>query len=381
MLEPQRASGNTGGRWKWYAASLTVLFLGALGVLGYWLMKPSPQGLKLSATDVGGQLRISWDGAGQAVSHAQKGLIEFEDRGVKTHVDLTPADLRSGSIFYERLSGDVVVRLSMDAAGMQPETEMTRFLKPGESPPAPAPAPAPRDETTEKTGPQRQAETKQPGIQTVPPAALAPPPPAIAAAAPARVIIPFREPQRAVRQTANEAPGIAPPKIDYMASTGPAGLPPMLRPTVRPPVAPPAPAAVVSPPRPATAAPLASGRIIWTGKLAKNGRLVLERNRASLGSISGALPAGPARVSAYPGALTAGGITLFTAEPRYYYQPLTEKAGAQNGWNPTRFTWDPGRAAGIRVVEQPGPQNGYKLVLESGVAKLSVVVLEWHATQ
>jgi hypothetical protein len=33
------------------------------------------------------------------------------------------------------------------------------------------------------------------------------------------------------------------------------------------------------------------------------------------------------------------------------------------------------------VVEQPGPQNGFKLVLESEIPKLSVLVLEWRATQ
>jgi hypothetical protein len=92
------------------------------------------------------------------------------------------------------------------------------------------------------------------------------------------------------------------------------------------------------------------------------------------------LPAVAARVSAYPGDLTAGGITLFTADPRYS-PPLTEKAGAENGWNPTTYTWDPKRAGGIRVVEQPGPQNGYKLVLESDIPKLSVVMFEWRATQ
>src|ERR1022692_4232474 len=44
--------------------------------------------------------------------------------------------------------------------------------------------------------------------------------------------------------------------------------------------APDSPAAPAAPPRPAPAATAASGRIIWTGKLAKNGRLVVERNHA-----------------------------------------------------------------------------------------------------
>lgn len=90
------------------------------------------------------------------------------------------------------------------------------------------------------------------------------------------------------------------------------------------------------------------------------------------------LPSVASRVSAYPGDLTADGITLFTADPRYS-QPLTEKAGAQNGWNSTTYTWDPKRASGIKILEQPGPQNGYKLVLQSDIPKLSVVVFDWRA--
>ena len=168
-------------------------------------------------------------------------------------------------------------------------------------------------------------------------------------------------------------PSIAPPAIENLPATPPTGLTSVLGPAPAPPAAP------AAPPRPATTAIAATGRIIWTGKLAKNGRLVVEHNHASSGAISGVLPAVAARVSAYPGDLTASGITLFTADPRYS-RTLTEKPGAGNGWNPTTYTWDPKRAAGIKVVEQPGPQNGYKLVLESDLPKLSVVMIEWRAT-
>jgi proteasome lid subunit RPN8/RPN11 len=361
-----------GARQKWYAASLTVL---VVAVLGLWLLKPSRQGLKLSATDMGNQLRIAWDGTARSIGHAKYGSIEIDDHGVRTQVNLTPADLRSGSIFYARQSGDVEVWLTVYVPGSPPVAETTRFLRPGES----GMPPAPRLDAAQKPEPPRQPEAKQARLETPPPAAqppaaqplsLRPPEPA----APARRAIPFRAPDEAPRQSSTDIPGIAPPKIENVPAAPPAGLTPVLGPVAAPLAAP------AAPPRPATAAPAASGRIIWTGKLAKNGRLVVERNRASSGAISGALPAVQAHVSAYPGNLTAGGITLFTADPRYS-QPLTEKAGADNGWNPTTYTWDPKRAAGIKVVEQPVPQNGYKLVLESDMPKLSVVVLEWRAIQ
>ena len=370
-LEPPRAFAEvaplprprgSGASRKWYAAGLGVL---VFAVLGFWLLKPSAQGLKLSATDMGGQLRIGWDGEARPISRAQSGRIEIDDHGVRTQVQLTPADLRSGNVFYARQSGDVAVRLTVNAPGSPPVAESTRFLKPGES--VPAPVPAPRLDTGEKREPQRQPAAEQAKVETPPAtqAKVGAPPPA----APARRMIAFRAPAANVRQPPAAAlPAIAPPKIENTPAAPPAGLTSVLGPAPTP--APPA----------AAAAPIASGRIIWTGRLGKNGRLVIERNHPSSGAMSGALPAVAARVDAYPGDLTNSGITIFTADPRYA-QPRTEKAGAENGWNPTTYTWEPKRAAGIQVVEQPGPQNGFKLVLESQAPKLSVVVLEWRAAQ
>jgi len=372
-LEPEapRPRRGIGAQWKWYAASLLVL---AVAALGFWVLTTFYPSLKLSATDMRGHLRIAWDGAARAVGRARSGSIEIDDHGARTRLNLTPADLRSGNLFYERQSGDVTVRLTVNVPGGPAVVETTRFLRPGERGPA--------------LGPPLEA-AKQPAAQPRPeanPAVLAPPlpqvsqpetpPPSSQSPAPAkstRRVIPFRAPSQAPRQVSSEVPSIAPPTIENLPAAPPAGLTSVLGASPRVPAAP------AAPPRPVVAAAAASGRIIWTGKLAKNGRLVVERNHASSGAISGVLPAMAARVIAYPGDLTANGITLFTADPRYS-QPLTEKAGAENGWNPTTYTWDPKRAAGIKVLQQPGPQNGYTLVLESDTPKLSVVMLEWRAT-
>jgi proteasome lid subunit RPN8/RPN11 len=180
------------------------------------------------------------------------------------------------------------------------------------------------------------------------------------------------ESQATARLTAN----IAPPKID--SSPAPPQAAAVTRLSAPPPAAPPA--FTSAAPRPTTATSAASGRFIWTGKLLKSSRLVIEGGRASSGVLNGALPPGAARVNAYPGDLTAQGMTLFTPDSRYAH-PKTEAAGAQNGWNRTTYTLDVKRAGAIRIVEQPGPQNGYKLVLQSEAAKVSVVVIEWRATQ
>jgi len=368
---PRRAMGATG---LWYAAGFIVL---AMAALGFWLLGPSHPSLQLSATDVRGQLRIAWDGAATSISSAKSGSIQIDDHGIMTELDLTQADLRSGNLFYERQSGDVGVRLTVNVPGRPPVVGSTRFLRPAEN----AAAPAPHVDAAKPPEPQPLAQTSPVHEEPLP--SLSPPPaPAAEKPSPApalqpvdaakttRRVVPFKAPGKAARQSSPDMPSIAPPSIENVPAASPGGLTTVLG------AAPRVIAAPAAPPRPAAA----SGRIIWTGKLAKNSRLVLERNHASSGAISGVLPAVAARVSAYPGDLTADGITLFTADPRYS-QPVTEKAGAENGWNPTTYTWDPKRAGGIKVVEQPGPQNDYKLVLESDIPKLSVVMIEWRATQ
>jgi proteasome lid subunit RPN8/RPN11 len=336
-----------------YAAS--ALLLVAAAFLGYWLLKPSRQGLALSASDTGSELRIAWDRTSSSITHAAGGSLDIDDHGLRTQVKLTQADLRSGSVFYARQSGDVAVRMTVDLPGNAPIAEMTRFLRPV------APAPA-----VNKAVGQASRAVEQP----------APPRPAPVVT---RHIIPFRAPTAPAKQTSATIPAIAPPKIDNLS-------PPPQSNAIASVLGAPALPSAPAPPRPKATAPSASGpqassgRIIWTGKLPKNGRLVVEANRPSSGALSGALPAAAVHVSAFPGDLTAAGMTLFTADPRYA-KPLTEAAGAGNGWNPTTYTWDPKRAAGIKIVEQPNPQNGYKLVLESDAGKLSVVVLEWRAAQ
>jgi len=129
-------------------------------------------------------------------------------------------------------------------------------------------------------------------------------------------------------------------------------------------------------PRQSGEVPPVLGRISWTGRLPKNGRLVVKASHASLGSLSTPLPAAAARVSVYPADSSMDGVTLYTPDP-IYAEPQIEPAGKGNGWRRTTYTFDARRAAEIRIVEQPRPQNGYRLVLRSET-KLSMIVIEWR---
>ena len=365
-IQPRRVA-----RWIWYAAGLIAVMVGAAVGAAIWvLLQPSSERLSLSATEAGGQLHIAWDRAAGPIRNAVRGTLEIEDRGVRTEAKLTPADLRSGSISYARQSGNIVVRLKVDQSGRAPVEEVTRFLKPGESGPPPAATPPdPAKEAMEQEAAAMRTRIEEQDAQlsklqkmvgTMHPserAAPAPPPKQVAIQAAARAFIvprPHIIPQPKALSL--------PPPIEPLAVTPPTAMVPR------------APVPVPSAPPPA------SGRIIWTGKFTKDGRVVIEGRHASTGVIVGALPAGPARVSAFPGDLTAEGMTLFTSETKYTH-PQTEAAGAGNGWNRTTYTFDPKRAARVRIVEQPGPKNGYRLVLQSDTTKLGVVVLEWRAAE
>src|SRR5262249_14193869 len=83
-----------------------------------------------------------------------------------------------------------------------------------------------------------------------------------------------------------------------------------------------------------------SGRIIWTGELARDAVLTIDGRKASKGSLSGELPSGDVRVGAYPAELTSDGLKILTGNPRYS-QPRVEQPSAANGWQKTQYVYDP----------------------------------------
>ena len=396
-LEPARRT-----RWKWYVAGLILIALAGAAALRRFPY--SREGFALSATDSGGQLLISWDRKAATIRKALRGSLAIEDRGGQTEVKLTAAELRFGSIAYARQSGDVVVRLTAELPGGVTVDEVTRFLRPAghsQAPPDAGDLELQREteamhariesQKSELARLEQMVETMhQAGRAAVPPKTSAP-----LSAAPfagTKPAPPLKTPDSQVTSppiAANKlvpppetapSPNVAPPKRDKPADapqTTAAARPPAPAPSA--PVSPaPAPAtSIAATPSPAAVAPPASGRLIWTGKLLKNGILTIERGRPSTGVLNGSLPAGAAQVSAYPGDLTSEGMTLFTPDTKYAH-PQTEAPGAHNGWNRTTYTWDAKRAGAIRIVEQPGPQNGYKLVLRSEAAKVSVLVIDWR---
>ena len=127
----------------------------------------------------------------------------------------------------------------------------------------------------------------------------------------------------------------------------------------------------VGPPTPS------SGTLIWTGRLRKNARLVIDGKNASLGTLTGELPGKPVQYQVYPGDLSDDGILVFTARPQDA-RVGWDSPGPENGWNRILYEVDPHNARGVEVEEVPSPANSWRrLVLKCINPRLSVIYVKW----
>ena len=120
-----------------------------------------------------------------------------------------------------------------------------------------------------------------------------------------------------------------------------------------------------------------SGKIIWTGKLARSGTIRILGDHASQGHLTGGLPGVPVRVQVFPSELIPEGLRIFAADPSSIGPP--EAPGAQNGWNRTVYVLNPRKAGEIAMLETPGQANAWnRLTLRAERGDHSIIVLRWE---
>ena len=130
------AKGRLRRRWVWLFAAATLLQAGGWMAWTHFSGKVTPLGLKLS--EKRGWLLISWDTQSSAVKQAQGAIMEISDGARQTRLELSPLQLREGSVWYSRESERVEVRLRLSRRWRAPLEESALFL--GEAPPTPAPS-------------------------------------------------------------------------------------------------------------------------------------------------------------------------------------------------------------------------------------------------
>lgn len=359
-------------RWYWVAA--TTLALVAAGLLG--IEKTARRSdVSLQVVDLGNEhVRINWDHAARAIQQSAGGEVEIQDGAVKMRAPLSRELLLTGNVTYARTSGQVMVRLILRGADGRTIMEMASFT----GPPI-ASATLSKPVSTPPAQPVAQLESAQPGGKTVP----------------------LTLQETAANRTAEpprSAPAVEPVKVGVeVESPAPASLrrwvaptPPVVRSTTSEIPSPPAIAEAFSAPltniiprAPVGVLPKppeqgqSSGKLIWTGKLARGGTLQILGGHASTGRLTGTLPGGPVRVRIFPTELTQSGLKVFTGDPLLVGVP--EAPGAQNGWMQTTWVLDARKAGDLRLMELPSQDNAWnRLSVRAERTDHSVIVLHWE---
>ena len=351
-------------RWAWIATPIAVTLA---AVLLWNIRTPAPADLTLRALDMGGQLRIDWNHASRVIQQSRSGAIEIEDGTYKVHNELSQEDLRSGSITYLRNTGHVQVSLVVRGTDQGTQTAVLRFS--GSPPVTKAVRPSqPEPEKDVQPGEQPAEPVERPANRThrVVHATTENAPSRITPSSPAHrsLVLP---PAGAVHATEPLLP--SPPPI--VSNTAPLIV------ALIPHLPGPAPLKPSSPnPAHADQGPT-DGKIIWTGKLGRNGTLQILGNHASQGHVFGGLPGTPVRIQVFPSQITQEGVRVFSADPQSI--GATEAPGAQNGWNRTVYVLNPKKAGELRILEAPAQQNAWnRLILRAERGDHSIIVLRWE---
>jgi len=366
---------------SWSAAAIWV-FIALLALAGagvaYLVWPAGPSTIPLTTVERDGDLVIHWDPNLRAFQDASEGAIDIQDGSKKaTHVSLDAKTLREGSIVYRRESE--IVRISFKVGGQELTGLGTTIfmVAKGDAPAAPNTTPAPPAPvpTSVATGPSSVASS---------PSSVPPSPPATSSKPSSALPPPQREeprrrfqaPALAQVKSPNSRPA-ALPEPPALGGAPVASLSPFTVPALPAP-APPPPAPVAAAPATSAAVPT-SGRLIWTGQLAKRAILSFSSTGASAGHLSGWFPPKlPVRVSVHPGELIDGGIVIFTKGEA----PRSESPNPGNGWNTVIYKRDDAAAGDFEMLEAPGTANGWnQLVLRNGNRKLSILVLDWSAAK
>jgi proteasome lid subunit RPN8/RPN11 len=115
-------------KWPWLVVWALLVILGVVFGLRYWMLRPVQEPISLAVVERDGQLRIEWNHAARPVTAAVHGTLVINDgSSTQTHA-LSPRELTAGSYTYERKTGDVEVRMSVEDSDGAKVQEASRFL-------------------------------------------------------------------------------------------------------------------------------------------------------------------------------------------------------------------------------------------------------------
>ena len=119
-----------GKKWIWLAAVLIIIAVMVAAGARYLSLPIPNESMALSVLEREGQLNIEWNPSAAPISKAVRGTLEIADGTKSQTIPLAPADLAQGKFAYKRASGDIQVRMSVEAPNGTKLQEASRFLGP-----------------------------------------------------------------------------------------------------------------------------------------------------------------------------------------------------------------------------------------------------------
>ena len=120
---------NTARKVPWTIIGIVAAAL-VIAVFGLRFFGPQLQAepLSLAVIERDGQLQIQWNHASQGIANSTGGTLEIVDGQDRRDIPMNRSELARGSFTYVRHSGDVQIRLIVNASGGQRIEEASRFL-------------------------------------------------------------------------------------------------------------------------------------------------------------------------------------------------------------------------------------------------------------
>ena len=115
-------------KWPWLVGWAIIVILAAAFGIRTWLLKPVNEPIALGVVARDGQLRIEWNHAARPVTAAVRGTLVINDGSSTQTFALSPRELTAGNYTYERKTGDVEVRMSVEDAEGTKTQEASRFV-------------------------------------------------------------------------------------------------------------------------------------------------------------------------------------------------------------------------------------------------------------
>lgn len=115
-------------KWPWLVGWAVVVILAAVFGLRAWMPKPASEPIALDVVEHDGQLRIEWNHAARPVTAALRGTLVINDGSNTQTFALSPRELTSGNYTYNRKTGDVEVRMSVEDSEGNKVQEASRFV-------------------------------------------------------------------------------------------------------------------------------------------------------------------------------------------------------------------------------------------------------------